>query len=90
MDEGQVALLMTTPGTDKLGLLGPVLNSQGLLECQYCSYTTDKKANWYKHKKKHSGLFLLNKKKNSNTLCMHAILPCHNVQFSLRIEALPV
>ena len=46
---------ITVPGTDKIGLLGPVLNMQGLLECPYCDYTTDKKANWYKHKKRHSG-----------------------------------
>ena len=48
---------ITVPSGDKLGLLGPVLNMQGLLECPYCDYTTDKKANWYKHKKRHSGIF---------------------------------
>ena len=31
----------------------------GKIQCKLCPYVTDKKANWYKHKKKHMGNYIL-------------------------------
>lgn len=46
---------MSVPPVKDGNKIIPRISSQGVLECPHCPYSTDKKANWYKHKKKHSG-----------------------------------
>ncbi len=39
----------------KVDVEQPHIFENGVMQCRYCNYTTDKKANWYKHKRKHTG-----------------------------------
>ena len=44
--------MVQTPLDD---FVGPILLPDGQLACSHCSYKTDKRCNWYKHKRKHIG-----------------------------------
>ncbi len=35
--------------------MGPIVLPNGHFACSHCSYKTDKRPNWYKHKRKHIG-----------------------------------
>jgi len=54
-----VGSIDTVGGTHVDVVLVPAIAcTDGLFRCDYCKYTTDKKANWYKHKIHHTGYFI--------------------------------
>ena len=50
VDEGGIDM------TEARVMIEPLMTCvDGMFTCGFCSYTTDKKANWYKHKVHHTG-----------------------------------